>query len=461
MAGIGFELRKLANRDDIAGVATASFSAMLVAAGPWLITVAALAALGLAASFVDSATLERFRVITSYDFAGSLVLVAPVSLTATRYVADRLFHQDAGVIPETLIGALALGFAVEALLGVPLWLYAAELPTAQRCLALIELLLLGGIWIVTGFVGALRGYSAVVRAFAIGMSLGAITALALAPRFGANGLLAGFATGLVWVLFSLLGRVLLEHPDPIGRPFAFTAYFRRYWELGVSAAAWGLGVWIDKLIMWTVPAHSTDAGILHTYITYDSATFLASLAVIPGMTAFTISIETRFYEEYRRFHRAIHDHLPYRVIAAAHERLREGLGESWRRLLILQLATCLGAALFAPLILRAIGAPQQQLGIFRLTTLGALFNSLLMCLTVMLAYFDLRRLMMAVNLLFLALNAALTLWSLSRGFAWYGYGYFLAALLTCSVAFVFVARSMARLPYLTFVGNNAALHETG
>lgn len=457
MAGIGFELRKLANQDNIAGVAAASFSAMLIAAGPWLVTVAALGALGFCSSFVDSAALERFRVITTYDFAGSLVLVGPVSLTATRYVADRLFQNDATQIPGTLLGALFVGVVALAVPGLPLWLWAASLPGAQRLLALGELFLLGGIWITTAFVTALRGYGAVVRAFGVGMTVGAGAALALATRLGATGLLAGFALGLTWILFSLLARVLIEYPYPIRRPLAFVAYFRRYWELGASAAAWGLGIWIDKLVMWAAPGHTTDAGILSTYLTYDSATFFASLLVVPGMIALTISIETSFYEHYLGFYRAIHDHSPYRTIAAAHRNLRERLSESWCRVVIVQTAACFAGALLAPSILSALGAPFAELGIFRLAALGALFNSLLIAVTVVLAYFDLRRELLAVNLLFLALNAALTSWSLSRGFAWYGYGYFLAALLTCVVAFVLVGRSVARLPYLTFIGNNATL----
>ncbi len=460
MAGIGFELRKLANQDDIAGVAVASFSAMLIAAGPWLITVAALAAVGLCSSFVEAAAMERFRIITTYDFACSLVLVGPVSLTATRYLADRLFHKDGAAVPGILLGALALGLAVEAALGVPLWLWAARMPGPARVLALAELFLLGGIWITAAFVTTLKSHAAVVRAFALGMTIGAVSAFFLAAHFGAAGLLAGFTAGLAWILFSLLARVFIEYPYPITGPFAFLTYFRRYWELGASAVAWGLGIWIDKLVMWSAPGHTTDAGILRIYVVYDSATFLASLLMVPGMIALTISTETGFYEALLRFYRAIHDHSPYRAIADRHRSLRQRLSEGWCRVAVIQAATCFGAAALAPAILSALGVPLAQLGIFRLAVLGALFNSLLVALTVVLAYFDLRRKLLAVNLLFLALNGCLTAWSLSRGFAWYGYGYFLAALITCVVTFVLVSSSIARLPYLTFIGNNAAVRQS-
>jgi uncharacterized membrane protein len=58
---------------------------------------------------------------------------------------------------------------------------------------------------------------------------------------------------------------------------------------------------------------------------------------------------------------------------------------------------------------------------------------------------------------FLLLNAAssaLTLWA---GFAWYGYGYFLSAAATFSIAYVIMLRKIATLPYLVFVEINPSV----
>jgi uncharacterized membrane protein len=57
--------------------------------------------------------------------------------------------------------------------------------------------------------------------------------------------------------------------------------------------------------------------------------------------------------------------------------------------------------------------------------------------------------------LFLAANALLTFISLKLGFRFYGYGYFLSALIAFAVAFVTTDYFLRRLPYQTFIRNNA------
>ena len=52
MAGIGFELRKLSRQETLSSVVRAGSHAAVIAAGPWLFTIASLA--------VISVTVERF-----------------------------------------------------------------------------------------------------------------------------------------------------------------------------------------------------------------------------------------------------------------------------------------------------------------------------------------------------------------------------------------------------------------
>jgi len=50
---------------------------------------------------------------------------------------------------------------------------------------------------------------------------------------------------------------------------------------------------------------------------------------------------------------------------------------------------------------------------------------------------------------------------LQLGPAWYGYGYFTACVVAASLAALFAANAIARLPYLTFVSNNPAIQRRG
>jgi uncharacterized membrane protein len=95
--------------------------------------------------------------------------------------------------------------------------------------------------------------------------------------------------------------------------------------------------------------------------------------------------------------------------------------------------------------------------IFRFGALGALFHVLLLCVMVVLSYFDLRRELVRVTLVFFTLNAGLTSVTLWLGLGYEGYGYAGATLLSLIYAYSLVSSRIALLPYMTFIGNNRAL----
>ena len=99
----------------------------------------------------------------------------------------------------------------------------------------------------------------------------------------------------------------------------------------------------------------------------------------------------------------------------------------------------------------------MQLSMFRIGVLGAFFHVLVLAMMIVLSYFDMRRLTLYVQLVFLSSNALFSFCSLKLGFQFYGYGYFLATILTFAVTFVVMSRVLGRLPYQTFVLSNSSI----
>jgi uncharacterized membrane protein len=95
---------------------------------------------------------------------------------------------------------------------------------------------------------------------------------------------------------------------------------------------------------------------------------------------------------------------------------------------------------------------------FRLGVVGSFFHVLLAFVSVVLAYFDLRRKLLFVYFLLFATNFGFSLLFVDLGFAYYGYGFFLSALVTLVVAYVLCAWSVGRLPYMTFIANNPSVN---
>ena len=458
MAGIGFELRRLTQRDDLIGVVQGYGYAALATSGPWLFTILSLSAivlLGMAATTPQE--LATFRVLIVYNFAFSLVLSGPATIVTTRYLANCIHAKDVKQAPAMMVGALALVYAVALPMVAPFYLLHLRLEAPIRLAAILNFMLVLGIWMVSVFLTALKNYRAVTFSFLAGMSVGILGASLLAPVWAVAGMLTGFNAGLALILFTLIARVFGEYPTRAGRPFEFVGCFRGYWDLALGALAYNAAVWVDKWIMWLAPERELLKSGLVSYPDYDGAMFLAYLSIVPSIAAFTLTIETGFFEKYQRFYEDIQRHVPYSRIEFNHRELIRSFLDGARNFLVLQGSVSAGAILMAPQILEWLGINFRQLAVFRLGLLGAFFHAGFLFLSIILSYFDQRRSHMAAGALFLAANGVFTLVSLRMGFAYYGYGYFLSALAAFGWAFVASARVVARLPYETFICTNTSV----
>jgi polysaccharide biosynthesis protein PelG len=458
MAGIGFELRKLLQRDDLLGVAEGYGYAALATSGPWLLTILALAAvLTVGAPAAPPADIAAFRLIVVYNFSFSLVLSAPIAIILTRYLADSIHLRDVGQAPAALLGGLLLSYCTAAPVAVGLYFWHAQIGPLMRLAAFLNLLVIAGIWTAGVFLTALKDYRALMFSFASGLIAGILLAAILSGMWGVAGMLLGFDGGLAITLFTLIARIFAEYPTRAGHPFVFLPYFRKYWDLALTALLYNLAIWADKWLMWLAPERQSLALGFVNFPDYESAMFLAYLSVVPSMAAFTLTIETRFFENYARFFDDIQRHVSYCKIQANQESVIESVMDGARNFLVLQGSICLVGVVLAPQILDVLGASFLQLAIFRIGLLGAFFHSGFLFLMILLTYFDVRRVTLAIAAVFLVANCVFTAATLKLGFPYYGYGYFLSALVAFATAFLSTAHLLDRLPYQAFVRNNSSV----
>jgi polysaccharide biosynthesis protein PelG len=458
MAGIGFELRKLVQRDDLLGVAAGYSYAALATSGPWLLTILALAAiLTVGAPFATPSDIASFRLIVVYNFSFSLVLTAPVAIILTRYLADSIYARDVRQAPAALLGGLLLSYLAAAPVAAALYFWHAQTAPLMRLAAFLNLLGIAGIWTAGVFLTALKEYRALMLSFASGLIAGIVLAAILGERWGAFGMLLGFDAGLAITLFTLIARIFAEYPTRSSHLFVFLPYFRKYWDLALTALAYNLAIWADKWLMWLAPERQRLAIGFVNFPDYESAMFLAYLSIVPSMAAFTLIIETRFFENYARFYDDIQRHVSYGKIHANQQAVIEAVMDGARNFVVLQGSICFVGVLLAPQILDALGVSFLQLSIFRIGLLGAFFHSGFLFLMIVLTYFDVRRITLAIALVFLVANCFLTIATLKLGFPYYGYGYFLSSLAAFAAAFLATAWILDRLPYQAFIRNNSSV----
>ncbi|MBV8577463.1 MAG: exopolysaccharide Pel transporter PelG [Acetobacteraceae bacterium] len=459
MAGIGFVLRRLSRQDTLTAGLRAYAHGAIVSSGPWLFTIMSLGTIDLfGRAILDPQELRRFLVVVMYNFAFSLVASGPIVMVITRRLADKIYAKDVAEAPGMFIGSLLLLFTIESALGIPFYGFMTDMQPTERLVAFVGFLIVGGIWVAASFISALKSFGTISAAFGVGALVALVAALVLGAAFGGTGMLAGFTIGLAVIFFGIAARIFAEYPYAVQKPFAFLEDFRRYWELALIGLLYNAAIWVDKWIMWLfAPGRVVIAGAMPAHPAYDGAMFLAYLTVVPAMATFLVVVETRFFEHYVRYYRDIQHHATAAEIWSNHRTILRVLADGLRKMVVLQGTVCYLAILVAPGLIGMARGELEMVPIFRFGVLGALGQVLLLASMVVISYFDLRRVLLSVSAVFLVLNTTLTLGGLWLGLGYFGYGYFMAAVLSMVYAYVAVASRLLRLPYMTFIANNPGL----
>ncbi len=458
MAGIGFELRKLSRRDDLLGIVEGYAHSALASTGPWLFTILALSGVVMFGSqFVSGSEMAEFRLIIIYNFAFSLIASAPIAMISMRHLADSIYRKNVSDAPSMLLTGILLTLVLEVPVVIGFYGYYVQLPIAIRMIAIANFFVVTAIWLACVFLTALKDYRRLSLTFIAGMGTALAGAAAAAPFWGVTGILIGFTGGLTLLLCLLVSRVLAEYPYATLRLFSFKKLFLRYWELALGGLIYNLAIWIDKLIMWASPQGAVLQNGMVSYPDYDSAMFLAYLTIVPTMASFVLNVETDFFEKYVAYYRDIQHHAKFSRIEQDHQSIIGAILRGARNFIVLQGTISLVSILLAPYLFTALNVSFLQLAMFRIGVLGAFFHVMFLVMTILLSYFDLRRMTLAIQTLFLVLNGIGTVVALKFGFQFYGYGYFLAAIVTFALTFLAMARVLNRLPYQTFVLSNSSL----
>lgn len=461
MAGIGFTLKRLANRDDLIGVIGAFTHGTIAAAGPWIFTVIALA--GIVLLFPGAYNAEdvlNFREVIVYNFSLTLMISGPVYLVVTRYLADSIHRKRVVLAPTTMFQSMALLLVL--LVPFGLWFYFGhiQLSFGFRLAAYVNLIMTGCTWLLGVYVLALKDYMAVSRSFLIGMFLAFLMAQVFKADYGGMGMLIGFDIGQGFILFALIARVLSEYPYKLEKNTRLQRYYKRYWQMIFAGFFYNAAIWIDKWIMWYFAPESTalPSGF-HFFSLYDNATFLALLSIVPAIGLFIFSVETNFFLRYQRFYYDILEHKTLSVIRVNHEKLMLSIRESARNFIVLQGSVTVISILLAAKLFEVFEVSFMELGIFRISALGAFFHAMALFSVIILSYFDRRVEFMCIHAFFFVTNALFTALSIHWGYAYYGYGYFISSLLTFLVASFVLFNHVRKLPYHAFITSNNSLRK--
>lgn len=453
MAGIGFELNKMARRDDLIGAAGAYLHSLFAIAGPWLFTVVALAFTTYLYGGTNNIELLNFRGVIVYNFSFSLALSAPTYFIMTRYLADQIHVKNVTSTPTVMLESMIMVFLFNLTIALFFYGYYFNMSIPLRLAGFANVFLISGVWLLAVYLTALKNFSAVTWTFTIGMTV-AVIAAELLMKYGAAGMVAGYDIGLSVIVFMLAGRIFAEYPYHLTKSFGLKPFWKKYWELAVGGFCYNCALWVDKWLMWYAPEAVQLDSKIRFFPDYDSAMFLSAMTILPSIALFVFSIETNFFHHYRRFYGNILAHASMRRIRQFHGKIMDAITEGARSIVIIQGVVAFLFILLAPQIFEKLRMFFVQLGIFRLGVLGSFFQVLILFATIILSYFDCRKTNMWIFVFYFAANTILTLVFMQAGYPYYGYGFFLASALTFFLAASLLLSHVRKLPYHAFITNN-------
>ncbi|HEX2839977.1 exopolysaccharide Pel transporter PelG [Hyphomicrobium sp.] len=426
----------------------------IVATGPWILTILALAAISLTTrEDLELDTLAAFRTIVVYAFALSLVATAPITIISIRMTADLLHLGRTELLLGCFLASLLLGALLSAASFAVLALVSSVSPAGLAVVICSSVV--GFVWIALALSTALRDYRGILMAFAGGLAVSAFVTVGVAQAGGSYVQMAyGFAVGLFVTMLLLCYRVLTEFRHPMRNILAplqaFGHFGRTYKMLAIGATFVTAGVWVDKWIIWSGPeGEQALSGLVHAP-TYDGAMFIAYLSIVPCLVLFVSILETSFTRNYRRYYLAISAHATLTTI----ERNARDLAVQTHRALLrtgrAQFIICLIFVMAAPNIVELAGLHYEDTGLLRVGAIGASFHFLFLASLSFLLFFERHTEFCLLGACQFTLNSIFTIATLLAGPDYYGLGYLAAAVISSLIAFAVVDRSIGQLTYFTF-----------
>lgn len=439
-------------------------AAVIVAAGPWLVSVVALAIISVTMTPVMGfAAVEDLRLTVVYAFCIAPLVAGPVGAVAARRISAAMDGEGTASAAELFLAACALSglvaqgiaLAVCQVLGIGPAGVAAGFVFLTAAAALL--------WTSFAVLAAVRSYGFLIAAFTGGMVLSVACALLAAVHAPTTEVLIwSFAAGVSLCVALSIRYIQRLFPSDYGH-FAETLLdlLRQLRASAVLCAGVFFaicGVWVDKWVFWFGPEGvRSAAGFLHSS-SYDSVMFLAHLSVIPTYAALLVFHHGDLVAVIDRFKGAIEARSTYGLIRT---RLAELEGVAWTGVLTIaavQAAVTVGIVLMSPLLARFLDFSFGQFLMLRVGMIGVFFHSLMFLCCALLLVANRTRHYAIVQGAFLLLNLVISL-VLHATIGMSAYAFLASSLLGAAGAFYAAYKALSAYDYDLFLGENDSLYQ--
>lgn len=454
MAGIGFQLKKIVNRNTYFSTIEAYIYAGVISAGPWVISIIGIALLDLV-RYVDTdryLMLNQFKVSITYLISASLIFSSFTQHSFTRFIADTFFRKENDKVLPNLMGVILLTTLYTG--GLSLLVIDWIFPTQNvwyKLFMIGSFVTLCNIWLLTNMMSGLKSYRSIIAVYTLGYGV----TVGLGYLFyytNLNGMMLSFFLGQFVLLTGLLSLVFFNYRSRYFIAFDFLKNHNIHVPLLFISLFYNIGIWADKYIFWYTPHTSIPViGLLRASPIYDAPMFLAFLTILPGLAVFLFRMEADFVDYYSEYYDAIRDGFSLNTIDKMLVQMVTAARNGIFDIAKTQGYTLVIIVVIAPFFMNWLGVTPVHQYLFIIDSFSSSLLVLLLGLLNILFYLDKLKVGLLLSALFMILNIVLTIISILLGPYYYGYGLFAALFVVDIVAVLFINYIFDNLNYTTFM----------
>jgi len=404
MAGIGFELRKVASLGSARGFFQASLSGIMIVAGPWLISILTILIFQQPVMGVPADFRRLFTASTVYTYSISLILNGGFHYIFTRVLSDYLYRNEKGKAFAFTVSYMLISSAFLIPLAFLLMVFLfRDISVLHKAGFILLFVVINHIWILMLTASAMKRFNQLLLGYVLGMGSSLILMKTASLTIGSDGLLLAYALGQV-ILFIIV-LIFLKNDmgwEKTGRRGEILKYAMRYKSLFFTGFVYYGALWTDKFIYWYLKGEPIENTAMRLYPAYDIIVYLTNLMMIPGLVFFVIYSETEYFMVLKKFLTSLSSKPYYLVrnnqtvlIRTTRQIIKEQSG-----LLIFSTLLFLIIAMNHPML-------KTQLSIVIPTALGIMMLGLYVCIINFLFYIEQYRFALFSTSLYLFINIIL------------------------------------------------------
>lgn len=436
-------------------------AAVIVAAGPWLVSVVALALISVTMTPVlGHAAVEDLRLTVVYAFCIAPLAAGPVGAIAARRISARMEVGETRPIPELFLSAALvsgltaqmLALAVSLVLGIG----PASILVGFVCLTVAAALL----WTCFAVLAAMGSYAFLIAAFTGGMVLSVVCVMVVdipTTEILIWSFSAGISLCVALSMRHIQRRCACDYQTIVPTFRELLDLLRRHAVLCAGVLFAICGIWVDKWVFWFGPAAArSTAGFLHSS-SYDSVMFLAHMSAIPTYAGLLLFHRSALVTVIDGFRASLEDRATHGLLRQRVDQMEE---VAWRGIITIacvQASITIGLVMMSPVLVDMVDFSFDQLLVLRVGLVAVFFHSILFLFSTLLLVANRVRHFALVQGGFLVLNLFLSM-ILDVAIGMSAYAMLASAILSAAICFRFAFMSLRAYDYHLFVSENESLY---